>query len=117
MKYLKIIILLYVITFGFTLIGQAKTINKFEFKTNFQDTINTEDTSICVIYVSFIVEIDGSITNISVDSLQCDNSKRHIRSLKKEAIRVVKSMPKFKPQKIDGELVRAKFTMPIRFKE
>lgn len=117
MKHLKIIIILSIITFGFTLIGQAKSIMKVKCISSFQDTINKEDTASCVIYVSFIVEIDGSITNVRVDSLQCDESRRHIRSLKKEAIRVVKSMPKFKPQKIDGELVRTKFTMPIRFKE
>jgi len=60
------------------------------------------------VYVTFIVEADGSITNI--DLLRgigggCDE----------EAIKVVKMMPNWIPGKVDGKNVRFKFNMPIKF--
>lgn len=61
------------------------------------------------VIVSFIVEKDGSITNVEV-----------LRSahplLDAEAIRVTKLMPKWKPGKQKGKPVRCKFSMPIAFK-
>lgn len=58
---------------------------------------------------SFIVEKDGSIGNInvirSVDS-----------SLDNEAIRVVRSMPRWIPGKKNGSKVRVKYTLPITFR-
>ena len=61
-------------------------------------------------FLSFTVELDGSLTNIKVvrgvrDCPACD----------KEAIRVVKLMPKWKPGKLNGQTVRSTFTLPIRF--
>lgn len=59
--------------------------------------------------VSFIVEKDGSISNVSpihpVHPL-----------LDKEAIRVVKSMPKWSPGKQKGKPVRVRFNLPVMFK-
>ncbi len=57
----------------------------------------------------FIVEKDGSISNVRVAK-----SSGEI-SLDKEAIRVIKSMPKWKPGKQRNKPVRARFTMPINF--
>lgn len=58
------------------------------------------------VYVSFVVERDGSFSNIEVlrgvDPL-----------LDEEAIRVVKSMPKVEPAKQRGKAVRMNFTLPI----
>lgn len=60
------------------------------------------------VFVQFVVEPDGSITNVRV-----------IRgvdpALDKEAIRVVQSSPKWNPGKQRGKPVRVSFTFPITF--
>ena len=57
----------------------------------------------------FIVEKDGSISNIEVlrgiDPL-----------LDKEAVRVISNMPKWKPGKQRGQAVRVKYTFPVTFR-
>ena len=62
------------------------------------------------VFVSFIVEQDGSITDIKVllpsIGKGCDE----------EAIRVVESMPKWKPGKLNGKLVRVRYQVPVEFK-
>ena len=59
--------------------------------------------------VSFIVEKDGRVSNV-----------RLLRSvqplLDKEAVRVVKSMPKWSPGKQKGKPVRVRFNLPVMFK-
>lgn len=59
--------------------------------------------------VSFIVEKDGSITNITV-------AKGINPYLDKEAIRVVSSMPKWNPGIRQGKVVRCKYVIPVSFK-
>lgn len=58
----------------------------------------------------FVVNKDGSIVDIEVVRSGGDPS------LDKEAVRVIKSMPKWKPGKQRGKPVRVKFTVPINFK-
>ena len=58
----------------------------------------------------FVVNKDGSIVDIEVVRSGGDPS------LDKEAIRVIKSMPKWKPGKQRGKPVRVKFTVPVSFK-
>ena len=59
----------------------------------------------------FTVEKDGSITDVQIVRSAGD------ASLDKEAIRVIKSMPKWKPGKQRGKPVRIKsYTIPINFK-
>lgn len=61
------------------------------------------------VFVQFVVEIDGSITDVKVIrgiGAGCDE----------EAVRVVKSMPKWIPGKQRGTPVRVQFNLPIRFK-
>ena len=61
------------------------------------------------VFVNFVVEPDGSITNCSVMrgiGGGCDE----------EALRVVQSMPNWKPGKQRGSAVRCSFTVPIIFK-
>ena len=60
------------------------------------------------VFVNFVVEKDGSITNVKV-------TKSVYPSLDNEAIRLVKSMPKWLPGKKDGEVVRSRFTLPVTF--
>ncbi len=60
------------------------------------------------VWVQFIIDKDGKVTNVKV-----------VRSvdpyLDKEAERVVKSMPKWKPASQRGKPVRVIFQVPIRF--
>ena len=58
----------------------------------------------------FIIEKDGSVSNIQV--LKSPNSV-----LADEAVRVLKSSPKWEPGKQSGQVVRVQFTLPINFKE
>ena len=61
------------------------------------------------VFVNFVVEPDGSVSNVKVlrgIGGGCDE----------EAIRVVKSMPKWKPGKQRGKAVRVSYTLPVVFK-
>lgn len=61
------------------------------------------------VVTTFVVERDGSITDVRV-------IKSVDPSLDKEAVRVVKSMPKWNPGKQNGAAVRVKFTLPVTFR-
>ena len=61
------------------------------------------------VIVSFVVERDGSITDVRV-------VKSVDPSLDKEAQRVVKSMPRWIPGKQNGSAVRVKYTVPVTFR-
>ncbi|MNU28447.1 Gram-negative bacterial tonB protein [compost metagenome] len=63
------------------------------------------------VYVSFVVERDGSVSNV-----QAAKGKELGNGLPEEAVRVVKSMPKWEPGKQNGQPVRCYFTVPINFK-
>ena len=58
----------------------------------------------------FVVNRDGSIVDVEVVRSGGDPS------LDKEAIRVIKSMPKWKPGQQRGKPVRVKYTVPVNFK-
>ena len=59
--------------------------------------------------ISFVVERDGSITDVRV-------AKSVDPSLDREAARVVSSMPRWNPGKQNGSAVRVKFNVPVQFK-
>ena len=59
--------------------------------------------------VGFVVGADGSISNVEILE-----SSGHL-ILDEEAVRVVKSMPNWKPGIQDGKVVRVYFAMPITF--
>lgn len=61
------------------------------------------------VLLMFVIERDGSLTNIQV--LQTPDS-----SLSDEAIRVLKSSPKWTPGKQRNQSVRVKYTLPIDFR-
>ena len=61
------------------------------------------------VVVSFVVERDGSITDVKI-------AKSVDPSLDKEAIRVVKSMPRWIPGKQNGASVRVKYMLPVQFR-
>ena len=59
--------------------------------------------------VQFVVEKDGSISNVSIlRGVEPD--------LDKEAVRVISEMPKWKPAMQRGETVRVKYTVPVMFR-
>ncbi len=86
------------------------------------------------VYVGFIVETDGAITNVNIkrdapviihetitiiESNGVKGNKiveKTDYSLGKEAVRVIWMMPKWKPGKQDGKAVRVAYTLPIKFK-
>lgn len=59
--------------------------------------------------LSFVVEKDGSITDIM-------EMRSPSEGLTKEARRVVQSMPKWKPGKQRGKAVRVKYMLPVTFR-
>ena len=59
--------------------------------------------------VSFVVERDGSISDVKV-------ARSVDPSLDREAQRVVKSMPRWSPGKQNGSTVRVKYTVPVVFR-
>ena len=59
--------------------------------------------------ISFVVEKDGSITDVQV-------ARPVDPSLDKEAARVVKSMPKWQPGKQNGSFVRVRYIVPVTFR-
>ena len=61
-----------------------------------------------MVIVAFVVEPDGSITNVEI-------VRGRAPSLDEEAIRVTKKMPKWTPGKQRGKNVRVRYRMPIRF--
>ena len=58
---------------------------------------------------TFVVERDGSITDVKV-------VRGVDPSLDKEAVRVLKAMPKWIPGKQNGSAVRVKYTVPVTFR-
>lgn len=58
----------------------------------------------------FVVNKDGAIVEVEVVRSGGDPS------LDKEAVRVIKSMPKWKPGKQRGKPVRVKYTVPVNFR-
>ena len=61
------------------------------------------------VVVKFIVEKDGSISNVEVNqSVDPD--------LNNEAMRVIKNMPKWNPAKQNGTEVRAYYDVPVTFR-
>lgn len=61
------------------------------------------------VVVGFVVERDGSITDVKI-------LRGVDPSLDREAMRVVKSMPKWTPGKQNGSAVRVKFQVPVSFR-
>ena len=61
------------------------------------------------VIVGFVVERDGSITDVKV-------MRSVDPSLDREAQRVVKAMPRWKPGKQNGSAVRVKYTVPVVFR-
>lgn len=61
------------------------------------------------VYVGFVVNRDGSIVDVKIIKSPDNN-------LSKEAERVVKLMPKWKPAKQGNKTVRSRFNLPVNFR-
>jgi TonB family protein len=61
------------------------------------------------VQVDFIIEKDGSISNVRV-------SKGVSDELDAEAVKVISASPKWKPGRVDGEKVRTSMTIPVEFR-
>ena len=61
------------------------------------------------VFIQFVIERDGSITDVKV-------VRGVDASLDKEAVRVVQSMPKWKPGMQKGKAVAVKYTVPVVFR-
>ena len=61
------------------------------------------------VVVGFVVERDGSITDVNV-------MRSVDPSLDREAVRVVKNMPRWIPGKQNGSAVRVKYQVPVTFR-
>ena len=70
----------------------------------------SQDDCIGKIYVRFIVEIDGKLSNIEI-LRGLDNCN----GFNDEAIRFIKSMPAWIPAFLNGNKVRAYMTIPVDF--
>lgn len=62
-----------------------------------------------VVNVEFVVEKDGSVSNVKVTRGVDDD-------LDREAVRVVSASPKWRPAIKNGEKVRVKYSLPIEFR-
>ena len=60
------------------------------------------------VYVQFVVDRDGGISNAKI-------ARGVDPSLDQEALRVVNSLPKWKPGMQRGKPVRVSYTVPINF--
>ena len=60
------------------------------------------------VYVQFVVEKDGNISDINI-------LRGVSKDIDDEAVRVIKSMPKWKPGIQNGKPVRVQYTLPFKF--
>ena len=60
------------------------------------------------VYVSFVVEKDGSLSQVEI-------ARKMQPSLDNEAIRVIKLMPNWVPAQHEGKIVRSRMYLPISF--
>lgn len=88
--------------------GGEKALFKFLSRTVKYPVIAQENGIEGVVFVGFVIDKDGSIINVKV-------LRPVDPSLDKEAIRVIKAMPKWKPGRQRNKNVRVSYTVPIKF--
>lgn len=89
--------------------GDSTLVNYIKEYVHYPATITTPGVYEGRVFVNFIVEKDGTLSNIKV-------LKGIGEEFDAEAVRAVKEMPAWIPGKLNGELVRVSFTLPINFK-
>ncbi|MEA3479126.1 MAG: M56 family metallopeptidase [Bacteroidota bacterium] len=72
------------------------------------------------IFVRYIVEKDGSITDVNILGIKTEvdeeKYKEALNVMKKESMRVVHAMPNWKPGKDKGNVVRVEYALPIAYR-
>lgn len=89
--------------------GDSTLVNYIKEFVHYPATITTPGVYEGKVFVNFIVEKDGTLSNIKV-------LKGIGEEFDAEAVRAVRDMPAWIPGKKDGEPVRVSFTLPINFK-
>lgn len=88
--------------------GQDKLYEFLAIKVHYPDSAKAHGI-VGKVFIKFTVEVDGAISNAevwrSVDPL-----------LDAEALRVVQSMPNWKPSELDGKAVKSFWALPFNFK-
>jgi hypothetical protein len=86
--------------------------------------LTVEETNNRVIMTNFIIEIDGSVSDISVSGQVVEVVGNLWRltelidiseSVKEDVIRIMQSMPKWTPAQHNGRAVRVRFNLPFPF--
>ena len=89
-------------------VGGAAAWNKFLSKNLRFPAVAQEEGVGGRVYLSFIIEKDGSLSNITVD-------KAAGHGFDEEALRVLKLAKAWKPGMQNGQPVRVKYSIPISF--
>jgi len=89
--------------------GGEEALNKYLNKNIRYPRVAQENGISGTVFVQFVVDSDGNIKDVKTVGAAKGGG------LEEEAIRVVKSMPKWKPGKQNGRQVSVQFNLPIRF--
>lgn len=68
------------------------------------------------VYIEFVIGKDGSVTGANVKRGIRSNSNNGDGGCNEEALRVVNAMPNWTPGRQEGEPVKVKYTLPVKFK-
>jgi TonB family protein len=88
--------------------GGPDAFGKFLAKTIKYPAVDRNNNVSGKVYISFVVEMDGSLTDIQA-------IRGPSESLKQEAVRALKASPKWKPGIQNGQAVRVQYTEPVNF--
>lgn len=75
-----------------------------------QEVIDAE--AYCIVYVNYVVEKDGSISNITIENPSNDY---YVKLCEEAAKTVVGKLANFTPAKINNQAVRSKNKVPVAF--
>ncbi len=90
-----------------TFLGGQTALFKYLIENISFNTENTESGIEPRFYVNFVVEKDGTLSNIHVRGGENNEADEKVK-------RVISNMPKWNPGKQQGKFVRVQFTLPIR---
>jgi protein TonB len=88
--------------------GGPEKMKKFIDKHKRYANKDDEHFKVGIVYVNFIVEKDGSIDSVKLTQPLTEYYNN-------EALRLIKSMPKWKPATQNGKPVRTQFNFPVKF--
>lgn len=86
--------------------GGKEALHKFIVKNFVYPSEAIEQNIAGIVYVSFVVEKNGSISNIVIERGVHQSLDREVKSM-------IKKMPKWKPGKVNGKKVRVRCRLPV----